>query len=251
VQVIATVEDDNDDVERVYVDLSTLRGPSEAEMDYDGQDTWSIEFTVPDTVPPGLKGKIDITAVDSTGLTVTDSFAITVEQANVVPEIIDHYLSKDEVRPGEEIIVRVNATDDDLDPLMAEVDLTEFDLPNVELKDDGEGPDEVEQDLLFSGSFMVPESAAEGSYNITIKVWDPSGGEVAVKLQIIVSLDAEGSVSKTDSDTIYYIVLPAAGAVILILLIVVGYVVKNRSTPQPRGPPVGPYPPQFGARPMR
>ncbi len=252
VQVIATVEDDNNDVERVYVDLSPLRGPSEAEMDFEGQDTWSIEFTVPDTVPPGLKGKIDITAVDSSGLSVSESFAITVEQANADPEIIDYYLSRDEVRPGDEIIVKVNATDDDLDPLMAEVDLTEFDLPDLELKDDGEDPDEVEQDLLFSGRFMVPESAAEGTYNITIRVRDLSGGEVTVKLQIIVSLDAEGAASEAGSDSIYYIVLPAIGAVILILLVVAGYVVKNRSPPQPRGPPQGPYPPPpFGARPMR
>jgi len=252
VQVIVTVEDDNDDVERVYADLTPLRGPGEADMDYEGQDTWSLEFTVPDTVSPGLKGKIDVTVVDSTGLTVTDSFALTVEQANAPPEILDHYLSKDEVRPGEEILIRVNVSDADNEPLMAEIDLTEFDLPNVEMKDDGEDPDAVADDLIFSGRFQVPESTAEGTYNISIRVRDASGGEETVKLQVIVSPDADSGASDASSDAIYYIILPSAGALILLLLIVAGYVVRKRNVTQPGRPAPGQYPPPpFGARPMR
>ncbi len=244
VQVIATVVDDNDDVDHVYVDLTPLRGPKEAPMEYEGRDTWSIEFTIPNSVSAGLKGKIDITAIDRTELSITESFAMTVEKANSAPEIFDHYVSSDEVRPGEVILVKVNVSDADLDTLSGEVILTEFSISNIELLDDGDDPDQTAGDLTFTGKFQVPQSTDPGSYNITLRIWDMNGADVTVKVQIIVSLETvnEGVQSNTD---LLFIGLPVAFLVILVILIVAGYSKKKRQQ-APQGPPMAP----LGRRPM-
>lgn len=248
-QVIATVEDDNDDVHEVWVDLTPLKGRSEATMTYEGGNVWSLEFTVDETVTPGLKGKIEVTARDLTGLTASESFSLTVEKANSPPIIDDLFVSKYEVSAGEEVILKVNASDAENEPLVVEVDLSSFLISDITLLDDGAGPDETGGDGVYTGAFKVPELVPTGNRSIRITVSDPSGG-VAEQTIVIEVVEKDSSTSGTDLETIAYIVIPIIGLLILIGLFA-AVVYKNRQRNRPNAAPPGPQRPVGGAPPNR
>ncbi|MGA1872722.1 MAG: choice-of-anchor X domain-containing protein [Thermoplasmatota archaeon] len=262
VQVIATVEDDNDDVEEVWIDLTPLRGSSEARMSYEGGDVWSLEFTVDESVTPGQKNRIEVTARDLTGLLATGSFSLTVEKANSPPRIDDLTVSGMEVEAGDEVTVMVNVSDEDFEPMTVEVDLGAFLIEDIQLLDDGVAPDEEADDGTFSGTFEVPILVFTGNHTITITVRDSSGGVTSQDLVLMV-VESESSTSDVDLGNIAYIGLPIIGLVILIGL-VAAVVIRNRMSGKPKQmtqgfppgrpgmpPPRNFAPPPMGPRPMR
>ncbi len=251
-QVIVTVEDDNDDVDEVWVDLTPLRGGSETRMKYEGDDTWTLEFTASSSVTPGLKGKIEVTAMDLTGLSASEDFSITIEKANSAPEILDISVSKYNVRSGDEITITVNVTDADpldLDNLVVTLDLSGFLISDIDLKDDGEGVDQEAGDLTFSGTFAVPTLLFSGNRTITVTVEDSKGAQSSEDIVLNVdALDGEVGEVLDKIGTIFYIGIPVVcGAILLIL--VLAAVLKSRSSNKARLPPQR-YPPGRGP-PMR
>ncbi len=256
------VEDDNDDVESVWVDLTPLKGPNFVDLKDDGispdmsagDGTWTVEFTVGYSVSDGLKGKIDVIAEDSTGLRGTISFSLTVTKANVPPDLVTYNVTDSDGAPvtefseGEKVIINVLALDDDLDILTVRVDLSDFDSSPLTLTDDDE-------DGRFNGDFTIPENTSAGSYNITITVSDPAGATDHVRIRIMIkgSEDAENQLS-IGSDHI----LIGAGVGFFILLVLV-IAVAMRRRPSVAGPPMRPgaqrpmMPPgrvPYGAQPM-
>ncbi|MFW3145476.1 MAG: hypothetical protein ACMUIE_01530 [Thermoplasmatota archaeon] len=249
VVVTAIVEDDNDDVVEVTVDLSPVGGRSSEMMRDDGispdsragDDMWTVEFTVPDTVSTGMKGRIDVTAVDSAGFSDTKSFSLTVEKANSPPDILDYRVSKFNVKPGDQITVEANLTDPDLELLDALLILTELNMSDVPLTDDGEAPDREADDMTFTGSFRIPDNAAGGSYNITLEVIDPAGAKKSVTFKIEVMVEEEGA-DEASLPLYLFIGGPSAGLLVLILLLGFVYYKKSRPSGQP-APGFRPMPP--------
>ncbi|MBN1390214.1 MAG: hypothetical protein JXA22_06195 [Candidatus Thermoplasmatota archaeon] len=262
VQVIATVEDDNDDVDEVWADLTPLKGSSRARMDFEGGDLWSLEFTVDETVTPGVKGRIDVTAMDMTGLTATGSFSLTVEKANSPPVIDDLEVSAYEVSEGDEVKITVNVSDEENDPLVVTVDLSSFLLSDLTLSDDGVTPDETAEDGIHTGNFKVPTLVVAGNHTIRVTVTDTNGRTDTRDIVILV-VEKKSSSDENEPATILYIGIPVIGLLVLIGLSAT-VLLKNRrgnrtdeippgarapagGMPPPRGYPTGP----MGARPMR
>ncbi|MFO8050243.1 MAG: choice-of-anchor X domain-containing protein [Thermoplasmatota archaeon] len=250
VTLTAIVEDGNEDVDEVWVDLAPLKGMSTTMMRDDGvapdarkdDDMWTVEFTVPESVSSGLKGNIEITARDRTNLEGTGQFSIRVLQANSDPSIIDFKVSDQTVRPGDETIVSANVTDPDNDPLEVLLILTELNMNNVQMSDDGVAPDEVEDDQTFTAIVKIPESAPPGDYNVTIRVSDGRGGEYESLFVLNVTAEDEGP-KEVGLNTYIYIGIPVGLGLILIILILL-YMFR-RSAGQQEAPVRRPMPPNL------
>jgi hypothetical protein len=262
-EVIATVEDDNDDVTEVWVDLSPLRGSSKALMEFIGGDTWSLEFTAGSSVTPGLKGRIEVTAEDRTGMTASDDFSITIEKANTPPEILDINLSKYTFNSDDEVTIAVSVADADFDTMQVSVDLSSLLIfDDLVLLDDGQGADETEGDSIYSGTFTITVLVISGNYTITVMVNDSKGAQTTQDVTVAVETgDIEDVVEALG--TILYIGLPVIGGFVLGILVLIA-VVRSRAAPKPnapirgppgRSPPMGPpgrgMPAPMGPRPMR
>jgi hypothetical protein len=209
---------------------------------------WTVQFSIPESVSSGSKPKIDVTAKDRTNLETTESFSLKVLQTNADPVLFDFNVDPDGVvAPGTQITVKAIVSDTDLDLLQVELILSELNIENVILQDDGEGADESAGDLQFSGTFMVPESSPTRSYNVTIRVTDPNGGEATGVFLVSVSTgEEEETATESLGIPIYlYIGLPAVLGVVLLLLIVANSV--RGKGPQKQMPPgrPGAVPPQM------
>jgi hypothetical protein len=248
-QVIVTVEDDNDDVEEVWIDLTPLRGSSEAKMVYDRDNTWVLDITADTDVSPGLKGKIEVTARDRTDLTSSEDFSITIEKANSPPEILDITVSDYEVGPGDEVTIIVNVTDADFEDIIVEVDMSTFLVSDITLLDDGVEPDETAGDGTFTGIIEIPVLVTTGNHTIVINARDPRGGTTSEDIVLYVPPGSGAGTADLDFGLILYIGIPLIGLGILLLLVGIA-VVRNRGSsgsPQTRGaamrPPHGRIPP--------
>jgi len=265
VTLTAAVEDDNGDLERVWVDLTPVKGPQFAYMKDDGiypditedDGTWTIEFTVGRSVSEGLKGKIDVTAEDSAGLTYTASFSLKVLRANTPPEIMNYNITasdgiaRTEFTEGETVNIKVQVQDDDGDELTVSVDLSEMGGSGIELDDaDGDG--------WFEGSFRIPVNTSGSSYNVTITVSDPDGASDSIRIRIGVRESETASKgSSLSSGTI--LLLSLGGFAVLLILVLVFMFGRKKTAPTPPGGygryrqpgPPGPYGRPSGAAALR
>lgn len=269
VVLTVNVEDVNEDVEEVWVDLAPINGPSFLYLKDDGispdtnedDGTWTVEFTVGPSVSEGLKGKIDVTAEDSTGLQGFSSFSLRVLKANTPPEILTYNVTDEggqattQFSEGDVVNIAVTAIDQDFEDLTVVVDLSEFGTGNMNLPlDEGD---------TYAGQFTIPANLTPRIYNITVTATDLQGSSDSVRIRVtITETDSEESDQLLDTQIV--LIISIVGFVILLIL-VIAIVMKSagsRSRP-PAGrpgamPPQRPMPPggqpygaQFGSRPMR
>ncbi len=248
VRLIVLVVDDNEDIERVYADLTPIKGLSEAPLRNDGKggdlaagdDTWTLEFTVPTTASPGLKGKIDVTAVDKVGLEGKGSFTLRVNKANSAPEIATYSVrtssgrTANEFAPGAEVVITVNVSDPDGDVLSMMLNFTELGLADIPLLDDGASPDAEASDNVFSARFTIPSGTKEGSYNITVLAKDPKGTSDQLRVRLYVSGSGKDDGTK-ELPTLVYIGVPVAMFLVLLVLFVVIFLRRTSPTVVKRG----------------
>ncbi|MEA3559755.1 MAG: hypothetical protein U9R75_10930 [Candidatus Thermoplasmatota archaeon] len=255
VTLTAIVEDGNDDVIEVWVDLTPLKGMSTTMMrddgvspdKRDGDDMWTVQFTVPGSVSSGLKGKVDVYARDSINMEGSSFFSIEILQANSDPSIIEFKVSDQTVKPGDRIIVTANVTDQDNDEVDVEMVLTELNTNNVPMLDDGTEPDDTGNDMTFSAYLTIPETSGAGNYNITILVTDGKGGEYESLFVLTIS-DKETTSPETELETYIYIGVPVG--LLILLLVLFGILMVRRSSRSGSAPPNRPPPriPPFAGR---
>ncbi len=269
--VTANVEDLNDDVEKVWIDLTPVKGPSFLYMKDDGispdtsrdDGTWTAQFTVGRSVSEGVKGKIDVIAEDSMGLQGTSSFSLRVNRANTPPEIITYNVTDEggqattEFSEGSRVNIDVVALDEDLDDLDVKVDLSEFDMIEITLS-----PGE---DDTYSGDFLIPGNLTPRIYNITVTVTDPRDGSDSVRIKLTITVSEETTSDEFLSSQMVLGISIVGFLVLLVLVIAV--VLRSRGPARPLPPPgyrpgIGPQqgpmrpygqPPggQYGPGPMR
>ncbi len=248
-ELTALVEDINGDLMYVNVDLSRVDGSNSASMyddgthgDYkQGDDIWTITFTVPSSVYTGSK-KLDITAEDAEGLTGENSATLYVDQANLPPEIDEWELSSTSVSPGTRVDVFVNVSDPEGFIQEVVIILTDLDGSVIDLLDDGEGADITADDMLFSGFFTVPDGTSAGVYNLTLEVTDAGGETVSNKASITVVEPKEKE--ELPMNEMIYIAAPVAAIVLLIALAII---LSRRKAPAVQAYPQGvrASPPRF------
>jgi hypothetical protein len=252
VVITALVVDGNDDIDEVYADLRTIGGPSKEIMKNDGiypdentdDDIWTLETTVGTTVTTGSK-RVEITAVDRSGFDDSREVTVTVTQANNRPRIEDYTVESRSVAPGDTVKVFVNASDQDRDISTVILDLSELNMGQVVLNDDGQAPDEESGDMVYSGSFQVSQKITDGTYNVTITVTDlPGDTDISTFTLNVDSGASEGGTTSIPQEL--FIGIPVALGVFLLIILLFLFL-RSRSGRTPRKPPAG-RPPQF--RPM-
>ncbi len=235
VRLVVVVSDDNEDIERVIADLTPVKGLSEAPLRNDGKggdltagdDIWTLEFTVPTTASPGLKGRIDVTAVDRTGLEGKGSFTLRVNKANSAPEISTYSVRtvsgkvENEFAPGTVVVIIVNASDPDSDPLSMTLNFTELPIADIPLLDDGASPDAEASDSVYTAQFTIPAGTKEGAYNITVLAKDPKGSTDQLRVRLYVSGGGEDGRPLKVSPVVLIGVPVALFLVLLVLFIII------------------------------
>lgn len=258
--ITALVTDLNDDVMEVHANLLSIQGAKKVLMTNDGiypdengeDDVWTLEITVSISATTGPR-KIKITAEDNFGGSDSKDLTLTIVQANNPPDIVDYRLDKTTAVKGDEITVFVNVTDLDNDIASVEVDLSELNLGKVSLNDNGQFPDAVSADLLYSGSFVLEGNISAGDYNITITVRDFAGDHKTVKTIITIEGEEDSAVLPLNREL--FIGIPV-GLGFLLLVILVFFLIRKQRTPSPppqyRPPPQGYGPrPSYGTRPSQ
>jgi hypothetical protein len=242
VRLVVVVTDDNDDIDSVFTDLTPIKGSPEAQLRNDGKggdlasgdDTWTLEFTVPTTASTGLKGKIEVFAVDGTELIGAGSFSLRVLQANSPPEITTYSVrtgsgtASNEFAPGSLVVMTVNVTDPDGDILELTINFTELPLTDIPLLDDGESPDAEASDNVHSASFTIPEGTKDGAYNITIYARDPKGSTDQLKVRLYVAKD-KGDEGSEKLSPLLLIGVPSLGVVLLLALFVMVFMRRTNA----------------------
>lgn len=235
VRLVVVVSDDNDDIERVHTDLTPIKGMAETPLRNDGKggdlaagdDTWTLEFTVPTAASPGLKGKIDVTVVDMAGLEGKGSFTLRVNKANSAPEISTYSVRtvsgrvENEFAPGTVVVITVNASDPDSDVLSLTLNFTELPLADIPLLDDGASPDAEASDNVFSARFTIPSGTKEGAYNITVLAQDPKGTKDQLRVRLYVTGSGKGDTSLKLSPMVYIGVPVVLFLVLLVLFVLI------------------------------
>jgi hypothetical protein len=239
--------DVNDDIAQTTADLSNVGGARSVAMKDDGKgadkksgdDVWSLEFSVPQSVLAGTK-KIEVIVTDSTGRTATSSESLRIDQSNLPPGIVSYrYYPQDAtVGIGDEFTVFVNASDPEGKISKVDLDLTELSMGTVTLLDDGMDPDTKAGDLTYSGSFIVRGNLS-GRYNITIRVTDSSGAQATSRLSITVP--PKGGGDQKGISQALYIGAPIGFIVLIVLLLIASTYLssrRRRAGPSPNPSPV-------------
>jgi hypothetical protein len=259
-EVILTVEveDDNEDIDEVFVDLTTISGPSKRTLNDNGvgadispeDGVWSISFKVSSSSSTGKK-TLTITAEDETGQFVTSTQILEVTKANRPPSFGDWNMTdsdgnpSSQFSPGETVKLAIIAEDEDIediDSLRVTIDLTELDLNTVTMTDD-------DGDLWFTGEFTISNNQSAGNYNFTIRVEDNAGAFFDKRVPINIRVDEDAQEDQAISSE-YAMYGGIAGFVVLVIL--VGAIIfranASRKPSQRAGPPqrMPPQRPPYG-----
>lgn len=180
--VWAIVEDEEDDLERVEVDLTEIGGDSDVRMYDDGTSgdvfaddgNYSVEFTVSPLIEL-FTYQVEITAEDRAGHETSAKTWVDVILPPVPPMIMGHGLTPESV-PNDgttQVILDVEVEDDNDDIKVVTVDLTSISGSSAKnLNDDGIGSDIEAGDGVWTVSFTVGTSTSPGKKSLTITAKD-------------------------------------------------------------------------------
>jgi hypothetical protein len=168
----AIVEDPEDDLDDVFVDLTSVGGDPEVRMYDDGTSgdlfeddgNYSVEFTVDPTIAISIY-QVEITATDDAGHETTAKTWVDVILPPVGPTILGASPSPEEVDNDgtSPVVLTVNVEDPNKDVEKVWVDLTPINGPEfLYMKDDGIAPDTREDDGTWTVEFTVGSSVSEG-----------------------------------------------------------------------------------------
>ncbi len=206
------------DLEKVTADLRVIDGPAVIELGKgeieNGMQIYVLEnVTVPETVATSLTPyKIPIVAQNKSGIHAEGYVSIIVSRdttGSIPPVISEFTISPDTVNPADSnhpILIVAKITDEDGgdDITTVAVDLSSVQLNTIFLKPLNTGQ-ESSQTRFFENEnpIVIPESVADGSYQITLTAIDAQGEETERQHTLTVTRTNNQGPSMTTEDTYF------------------------------------------------
>ena len=177
----AEVTDEDDNLDKVFVDLTPVGGLAQEGMTDDDDDgTYTIMIVVSGIVEPG-EYSLNVTAVDTDGLKAEKSIDLLVEATqmfNYVPEVTKPMADPSSISNDGESEVTLSVIIEDEngieDIFEVTIDLGEIGGDVEEMEDDGSIDDDNRRKYTYK--FKVPRKTAPGDYELPVTVTD---GKVA------------------------------------------------------------------------
>jgi len=173
----AEVTDEDDNIDKVFVDLTPVGGLSQEGMaDDDADGTYTITIVISTNVEPG-EYSLNVTVVDTDGLKAEKSIDLLVEETqtfNYVPEVTKPMADPSTIsNDGEsEVTFSIIVEDENgiEDIFEVTVDLSEIGGDVEEMEDDDSIDDDNRRKYTYK--FKVPPRATPGEYELPVTVTD-------------------------------------------------------------------------------
>jgi len=177
VTLYANVSDEDDNVDKVTIDLSTLGSSSNKEMkDPNGDGVFTLEITVGSDIAPG-EYSLDVTVEDDDGLIGTDILAITVKDStefNYAPTVTEPLATPASVPNDDKtetnLTVLVSDQNGFSDIVSVTIDLSPIGKGTLAMSDDGTLIGDLERS--YRVPLTIPNNIGPGVYEFQVQVTD-------------------------------------------------------------------------------
>jgi len=175
----------------VTIDLSEIKGPSEATIIDPVEGVYTYEYTLPGTLTVGLYN-LPITAEDSLGNENTEAvivFEVLEDAVNpmIVSTEVDYDLGATSATVGSDVTITVIATDDLSGIESVSIDATEIGGDAIESMDEDELLDDT-----WTATLTVGANVEVGTKTLTITATDYADNEATELVEVEVATDITG-----------------------------------------------------------